>query len=167
MNGQSNYIHSSSLKELISYIDWEIVKERYESSHKTKQKFYNEDFKSILSEMAASDNFTVPSYKVMSSRIQKIQLQALLQGTPKAEEASSTSLKVKVLELPAKAFKSPAYKKQSTDKAVSQKEQTQFTFKVRQDTTITINISGGKSISFNTSTPEESVAKLLRSLEQH
>ena len=167
MNGQSNYIHSSSLKELISYIDWEIVKERYEFSHKTKQKFYNEDFKSILSEMAASDNFTVPSYKVMSSRIQKIQLQALLQGTPKAEEASSTSLKVKVLELPAKAFKSPAYKKQSTDKAVSQKEQTQFTFKVRQDTTITINISGGKSISFNTSTPEESVAKLLRSLEQH
>ena len=38
MNGQSNHIHSSSFKELISYIDWEIVKERYESSHKTKQK---------------------------------------------------------------------------------------------------------------------------------
>lgn len=162
MNGQSNYIHSSSFKELTSYIDWEIVKERYESSHKTKQKFYNEDFKSILSEMAASDNFTVPSYKVMSNRIQKIQLRALLQGTPKAEAANSTSLKVKVLELPAKAFKSPAYKKQSTGKAVSQ-----FTFKVRQDTTITINLSGGKSISFNTSTPEDSVAKLLRSLEQY
>lgn len=167
MNGQSNYIHSSSFKELTSYIDWEIVKERYEASHKTKQKFYNEDFKSILSEMAASDNFTVPSYTVMSNRIQKIQLQALLQGTPKAEAANNTSLNVKVLELPAKAFKSPAYKKQSTGKAVSQKALTQFTFKVRQDTTITINLSGGRSISFNTFTPEESVAKLLRSLEQY
>lgn len=167
MNGQSNYIHSSSFKELTNYIDWDTVTKRFVLSHKTKTAFYNEDFKSILSEMAASDNFTVPSYKVMSSRIQKIQLQALLQGTPKAEAASSTSLKVEVLELPAKAFKSPAYKKQSTGKAVSQKELTQFTFKVRQDTTITINISGGNSISFNTSTPEDSVAKLLRSLEQH
>ena len=58
MNEQINHIHSSSFKKLISYIDCESIKERYESSHKTKQKFYNEDFKSIQSEMAASDNFT-------------------------------------------------------------------------------------------------------------
>lgn len=167
MNGQSNCIHSSSFKELTNYIDWDTVTKRFVLSHKTKTAFYNEDFKSILSVMAVSDNFTVPSYKVMSSRIQKIQYRELVSGTSKVPCDKIKEQKVKVLELPAKAFKSPAYKKQSTGKAVSQKEQTQFTFKVRQDTTITINISGGKSISFNTSSPEDSVAKLLRSLEQH
>ena len=167
MNEQSNYNHSSSFKELTSYIDWDTVTKRFVLSHKTKTAFYNEDFKIILSEMATSDDFFVPSYNAMSHKIQLVQYRELVSGTSNASCDKIKEQKVKVLELPAKAFKSPAYKKQSTGKAVSQKELTQFTFKVRQDTTITINLSGGKSICFNTTTPEESVAKLLRSLEQH
>lgn len=167
MNVQSNYNHSSSFKELTNYIDWDTVTKRFVLSHKTKTAFYNEDFKSILSDMATSDDFFVPSYDAMSRKIQKVQYRELVSGTSKVPCDKIKEQKVEVLELPAKAFKSPAYKKQSTGKAVSQKELTQFTFKVRQDTTITINISGGKSISFNTSTPEESVAKILRSMEQH
>lgn len=154
MNVQSNYNHSSSFKELTNYIYWDTVTKRFVLSHKTKTAFYNEDFKSILSEMATSDNFTVPSYKVMSSRIQKIQYRELVSGTSKVPCNKIKEQKVEVLELPAKAFKPTVYKKRSSEKTVRQ-------------TTITINIRGGKSISFNTSSPEDSVAKLLRSLEQH
>ena len=111
MNGQSNYIHSSSFKELISYIDREIIKKRYESSHKTKKNFYNEDFKSILSEMATSDEFFVPSYDAMSRKIQNVQYRELVSGTSKVPCDKIKEQKVEVLELPAKAFKSPAYKR--------------------------------------------------------
>jgi len=63
MNEQSNHIHSSSFKELTSYIDWELVTKRFNLSLKTKRAFYNEDFKSVLAEMASSEDFFVPTYE--------------------------------------------------------------------------------------------------------
>lgn len=56
MNVQSNYNNSSSFKELTNYIEWDTVTKRFVLSHKTKTAFYNEDFKSILSEMATRDD---------------------------------------------------------------------------------------------------------------
>jgi len=90
----------------------------------------------------------------MSRRIQKVKYRELVYGLSSSHPTECTSKNVSVLEIPAKAFKPTVYKKHSSEKTARQ-------------TTITINLCGGKSISFNTSTPEESVAKLLRSLEQH
>ena len=114
MNVQSNYNHSTSFKELTNYIDWDTVTTRFVLSHKTKTAFYNEDFKSILSEMATSDDFFVPSYDAMSRKIQNVQYRELVSGTSKVPCDKIKEQKVEVLELPAKAFKSLAYKKQST-----------------------------------------------------
>ena len=77
------------------------------------------------------------------------------------------SQKVKVVNLSAKAFAPTTNDKQGAAKKDNLKASTLSNLKESKDTTIIINLCGGKSISFNTETPEESVAKLLRSLEQH
>ncbi len=104
--------------------------------------------------MASSEDFFVPTYSLMSCRIQKVKYRELVYGLSSSHPTECTSKNVNVLEIPAKAFKPAVCKKHSSEKTVRQ-------------TTITINLCGGKSISFNTSTPEDSVAKLLRCLEQN
>lgn len=226
MNETTERSSFRSFIELTSYVNWELVSEKFEEANKTRQSFYREDFKSLLSQMADSDDFYVPSYTTMCQHIQKIKFKALTEGSDnsisenewlqlyneyqashqpltvffelnrkrfpnigyswvnkkmhllmmqldpdkvskRAPRSNLKAQKVKVVNLSAKAFAPTTNDKQGAAKKDNLKASTLSNLKESKDTTIIINLCGGKSISFNTSTPEESVAKLLRSLEQH